>query len=124
MQSLTCAVLASHGMLCHWQTAPTPRRQSERDTLFVTRAYYKLVLHPLMLGFMIAFWATPAMSQGHLLFALMTTVYIGIAVKFLEERDLITAHGETYREDQRKVPVLLPLPKRYSRQIRRCRCQY
>lgn len=79
---------------------------------FVTRAFYRIVRHPLMLGFLIAFWATPTMSLGHLLFALMTTGYIIIAVKFLEERDLIAVYGDTYRDYQNRVPMLLPIPKR------------
>src|SRR5437899_1486157 len=62
-------------------------RRTAPDTPFVTRAFYRIVRHPLMLGFLIAFWATPTMSVGHLLFTLMTTGYIVVAVKFLEERD-------------------------------------
>lgn len=84
----------------------------QADTpMFVTRALYRIVRHPLMLGFMIAFWATPSMSLGHLLFALMTTGYIVIAVKYLEERDLVAEFGDTYRSYQQRVPMLLPIPK-------------
>jgi len=84
------------------------RREPDRNTAFVTRAFYRIVRHPLMLGFLIAFWSTPSMSQGHLLFALMTTGYILVAVKFLEERDLVAQFGDTYRAYQHDVPMLLP----------------
>ena len=77
---------------------------------FVTRAFYRIVRHPLMLGFLIAFWAAPTMSLGHLLLALVNTAYIVLAVKLLEERDLIATYGDTYRSYQRRVPMLLPLP--------------
>ena len=82
---------------------------------FVTRAFYRIVRHPLMLGFLIAFWAAPTMSLGHLLLALVNTAYIVLAVKFLEERDLIATYGDTYRSYQRRVPMLLPLPMAVAR---------
>ena len=78
---------------------------------FKTPGLYKIVRHPIMVGFIIAFWATPRMTVGHLVFALATTIYILIALQ-LEERDLRNIHGEAYREYQRQVSMLIPLPKR------------
>lgn len=74
---------------------------------FVTRGLYRYIRHPIMLGFLIAFWATPDMTQGHLLFAVLTSAYILVGIT-LEERDLRKLHPEHYETYRRQTSMLIP----------------
>ena len=81
------------------QSLPSPR--------FRTPWLYKLVRHPLYLGFILAFWMTPVMTVGHLLFAAVTTAYIFVGI-FLEELDLVDQFGDDYRRYRAEVGMLVP----------------
>ena len=80
----------------------------DEPTSFKTPALYKVVRHPLYLGFVIAFWSTPRMTLGHLFFAAVCTAYIVVAIQF-EERDLIEFYGDSYRKYRTQVSMLLPV---------------
>jgi protein-S-isoprenylcysteine O-methyltransferase Ste14 len=81
---------------------------------FGTPVLYRHVRHPLYLGWLFAFWATPTMTAGHLLFADFQTAYMLIAIP-IEERDLVLAYGDKYEEYRARVPALIPLPCRNGR---------
>ncbi len=87
------------------------RNQPPTGLKFKENYFYKFVRHPLMTGFIIAFWATPVMTTGHLLFAAVTTAYILISVKYLEEKDLRAEIGDPYVDYQKRVPMIFPFTK-------------
>jgi len=74
---------------------------------FRTPLFYRYVRHPLYVGWLIAFWATPTMTGAHLLFAVLTSAYMLMAIRW-EERDLVIVHGSKYQDYQRRVPKLIP----------------
>ena len=85
------------------------KRREYTQVEFKETVLYSWVRHPIMLGFIIAFWATPDMTQGHLVFAAVTTAYILVGIQ-VEERTLLAIHGEDYRQYQKRVSMIIPMP--------------
>jgi len=94
-----------HQVTNHLSGHPMPKPQ------FRTPLYYKFVRHPIYLGFIIAFWAAPVMTVGHLLFAAVTTGYILVGIA-LEERDLVDLFGDEYRRYRQRVAMLIPFRRK------------
>jgi protein-S-isoprenylcysteine O-methyltransferase Ste14 len=113
-------VFASTYLVDHWdftglrQASWDPARGPYAGPRFSERWLYAWVRHPLMLGLLLAFWATPRMTVGHLVFALASTGYIAVGVRF-EERDLYRRLGETYRDYAERVPAVVPGARRPRR---------
>lgn len=108
-------VLVSTFMISHFELfglAQVWRNFRQKPTpapSMMTPLFYGFVRHPIYLGFLIAFWATPEMTLGHLVFAIMTTAYMLIAIQF-EEHDLIEVFGERYVVYRQRVSMIVPMP--------------
>jgi protein-S-isoprenylcysteine O-methyltransferase Ste14 len=86
------------------------RGREYRHPGFAERSVYRIIRHPLMAGFIVAFWAAPTMTQGRLLFAAVATAYILVAIR-IEERDLVRLLGDTYADYRRRTPALIPFSR-------------
>lgn len=108
-------VLASTFLIDHFelfglrQVWTYARRRTFEPPPFGTPGLYRMIRHPLYLGFILAFWSASTMTAGRLLFAGVWTAWILLAIR-LEEKDLVRVHGDRYRSYQRQVPMLVPLP--------------
>ena len=106
-------VLASTFMISHAhlfgvsQVRDYLQRRQQSEPGFQTPGLYRHMRHPIMTGFFIAFWATPEMTAGRLVFAVVTTAYILVALQ-LEERDLVRFFGEKYKAYRSQVPMFIP----------------
>jgi methanethiol S-methyltransferase len=94
------------------------RGQEYTQLRFRTPFLYRYVRHPLYVGWLLMFWATPVMTAAHLVFAVLSSAYIFTAIQF-EEHDLIAAHGEAYRSYREAVPMILPVKVRNDEAVRR-----
>lgn len=104
---LLSTFMISHLELFGLKQAMVRRLDPQAPAELTARYLYRYVRHPIMLGFIIAFWATSTMSQGHLLFAALSTAYIFVGIA-LEERDMVAQFGDRYRAYRARVPAVLP----------------
>jgi protein-S-isoprenylcysteine O-methyltransferase Ste14 len=115
---LVCTFLINHfdlfGLRQVWLAF---RGRDYTPVRFVMPGPYRVVRHPLYVGWLLAFWMTPTMTMAHLVFAVATTAYILIAIQ-LEERDLVREHGQSYEDYRRRVPMLVPFTRRAAAEKR------